>query len=225
MRPLDYTQSAPLYASAFLNGKKGCPMKMLNLMCAGCLAVIVLSLGVTAAQEPKDKPKDKPPPDPLRELIAKHKDLIPSLMAALKDSDPQVRITSGHTLVYLGKEAVPALIEALQSKDRETRANAAFVLGGIGKPAQEALPALIKAMRDNDDEVRQRVIYAINRIVAEYHPEFAAPPAPAPTGGYSRTLLPVPPAPGLLSDGRSLGPAGIGVPGLLFPPDVRRLSG
>jgi len=122
-----------------------------------------------------DKTKDKEPekikempklkPDPVQELVGKNKDLIPVLVAALRDGDPEVRQTTAYTLVNLGKEAVPALTVALGNKDPELRANAAIVLGQFGKLAQEALPALLQAMKDPDPEVRRRVIYAISRIV------------------------------------------------------------
>ncbi|MBL8797936.1 MAG: HEAT repeat domain-containing protein [Planctomycetia bacterium] len=131
----------------------------------------------TAVEQAKDKEKAKEPEpekikelpklkaDPVQELVGKHKDLIPVLIAALRDGDSEVRQTTAYTLTQLGKEAVPALTAALGDKDPELRANAAIVLGQFGKQAQDALPALLHAMQDPDPEVRRRVIYAISRIV------------------------------------------------------------
>ena len=71
--------------------------------------------------------------------------IIPALMAALKDRDVCVRMMSANALAAIGKGAAPsapALIAAGSVKDEQVhvlRAVAA-ALGGIGKPA--ATPAL-----------------------------------------------------------------------------------
>jgi HEAT repeat protein len=70
---------------------------------------------------------------------------LPALIAALKDSDPNVRLMSGNAIAAIGKEAaaaVPALMEAASVKDEEVHVlrSYATALGAIGKPA--AVPAL-----------------------------------------------------------------------------------
>ena len=81
----------------------------------------------------------------LRDQAPASRAALPSLMAALKDSDVCVRMMSANALAALGKAAapaVPALIAAGSVKDEQVhvlRAVAA-ALGAIGKPA--ATPAL-----------------------------------------------------------------------------------
>lgn len=148
-----------------------------------------------------EKIKEKPVPvqEPLQMLLDKNKTLVPALIAALRDGDPEVRQTTAYTLVSLGKGAVPALTTALGDKDPELRANAANILGQFGKLAQDALPALLQALKDPDAEVRRRVIYAISRIVEASSSAGLASREIVPTSAaMPRAVDPRPRDPGLL---------------------------
>ena len=59
---------------------------------------------------------------------------------------------------------VPALIEALKDKQPDIRLSAAIKLGSFGELAKEAVPALQAALRDRDARVRGAAINAITRI-------------------------------------------------------------
>jgi hypothetical protein len=133
-----------------------------------------------------DKPEaDKLPPPPLTldKLIAKNKELVPTLIGRLNDPDAQVRQMTAYILANIGRDALPGLIEAMASKDTEVRANAAYVLGALGKLAQDAMPTLVNALKDENADVRQRAAYAIQRILSAtplVEPPPPLPPTPMP---------------------------------------------
>ena len=78
--------------------------------------------------------------------------IVPSLITALRDSNPNVRIFSATTLGRVGSEArsaVPALAIAVTDDDNvDVRTTAATALGNIGPVAESALSALMKAFND-----------------------------------------------------------------------------
>jgi hypothetical protein len=94
------------------------------------------------------------------------KEIVAPLLAALADSDGNVRQLAAASLIKIGPDAVAPLTEALKAKDLETRANAAYVLGHLKPTPREALPALAKALKDEDKEVRVRAAFAIHSIVS-----------------------------------------------------------
>lgn len=59
---------------------------------------------------------------------------------------------------------VPALIEALKDKQPDIRLSAAIKLGSFGDRAKEAIPALQAALQDRDARVREAAGIAISRI-------------------------------------------------------------
>ena len=75
---------------------------------------------------------------------------VPSLSAALADSDPVVRVQACRALAYMGakaKDAVPALTRALSDADETVRQQAAIALGQIGEDAGAAVPELMRMMQ------------------------------------------------------------------------------
>jgi hypothetical protein len=126
-------------------------------------------------------------------MTAAHKDLMPALLDALKDSDADVRQAAAATLVHIGREAVMPLVELLKDKDKQVRANAAYVLGQIGTPAQEAVTALAKALKDEDKEVRRRVAFALYQLVrtSQEPSMMMTPPMPGMMpGGFGAPPMP-----------------------------------
>ena len=91
---------------------------------------------------------------------------VPALMAALKDSDVQVRRAAAQALAnHEDPRAVPALIDALKDSDAEVRATSAMALGQLeDKRAGAPLVALLK---DGNVEVRRAALYALQGIEAE----------------------------------------------------------
>jgi HEAT repeats/Carboxypeptidase regulatory-like domain len=96
----------------------------------------------------------------LRETLA-------SLIAALEDSDDDVRSWSAQAIGRIGPEAspaVPALIDLLKGPGEASRNGACIALGDIGSAARDALPALYQALQDPSKDVRKFAQQAIDKI-------------------------------------------------------------
>jgi Peptidase S46/HEAT repeats/HEAT-like repeat len=106
----------------------------------------------------------------------RHKELVPALIKALKDSDAEVRQAAATGLENLGGDALSALIEALQAKDKSLRCGAALVLGKLGREGQNAIPALIRALEDEDVEVRRQAAHALASVVRDCRQASDGPP-------------------------------------------------
>jgi HEAT repeat protein len=92
---------------------------------------------------------------------------LPALIAALQDSDGNVKGWSAQAIGEIGSDAVqavPALVTLLASADEGSRNSACIGLRGIGPPAKEALPALRKSLTDPSADVRRFAELAINSI-------------------------------------------------------------
>jgi hypothetical protein len=74
---------------------------------------------------------------------------VPSLVQAMQNPDPQIRLKAVKVLGRMGpdaKDAVPDLIRLLEDPDEEIRKAASRTLGRIGPAAQEAVPALMRTL-------------------------------------------------------------------------------
>jgi len=92
---------------------------------------------------------------------------LPALIAALKDSEPNVRGWSAQAIGEIGpngKSAVPELITLLSNADEGSRNSACIALRGIGPAAKAALPALRNSLSDPSKDVRQFAELAIKSI-------------------------------------------------------------
>jgi HEAT repeat protein len=87
---------------------------------------------------------------------------VPSLVAALKDSDLRLAEAATAALTKVGAAAVPPLMEALKDENPTKRSQAARALGDIKSP--EAVPALMEVLRDSDGTVRESVVLALWRM-------------------------------------------------------------
>jgi hypothetical protein len=92
---------------------------------------------------------------------------IPALIAALKDTDPSVRMEATIALSKIGPEAITALTEALKSKNSYQRMGAALSLGHMGSAAKKAVAALQEALKDKSLAVRCHAAQALFRIDPE----------------------------------------------------------
>ena len=95
------------------------------------------------------------------------KPALPALIAALKDSEPNVRGWSAQAIGEIGpngKAAVPELITLLSNADEGSRNSACIALRGIGPAAKAALPALRNSLSDPSRDVRQFAELAIKSI-------------------------------------------------------------
>lgn len=92
---------------------------------------------------------------------------LPVLIAALQDSEGDVRAWSAQAIGEIGRdaaEAVPALVALLGSADDGSRNSACIALYGIGPAAKDALPGLQMALADKNPDVRRFAQRAIESI-------------------------------------------------------------
>ena len=91
--------------------------------------------------------------------------VVPSLNAALGDSDLRVRAGAAMALGEVrGQEApevVPVLLAGLRHPDEALRQSVAVSLGELGLQADTVVPALLQALQDADADVRQCVVLAL----------------------------------------------------------------
>ncbi len=103
--------------------------------------------------------------DPNKETKSNSEKIINKLIAALNDTDSEVRQNLGLALASFGNEALPKLIKALNDPDANRRAGAAFSIGHMNPLPQSAIPALLEALQDKDVSVRRATSYALSRII------------------------------------------------------------
>jgi len=95
------------------------------------------------------------------------KTALPALVAALQDSESEVRGWSAQAIGEIGSDAqsaVPQLIMLLSNPDEGSRNSACIGLRGIGPVAKQALPALRNSLSDPSKDVRQFAELAIKSI-------------------------------------------------------------
>jgi HEAT repeat protein len=95
-------------------------------------------------------------------------EVLPVLLAGMKDRDEWIRRMSMNALGPMGRHAapaIPALIAEAANRDPETQDVAVMALGQIGPPAKEAVPVLIEVYRqDGDKYSRMFAADALRRI-------------------------------------------------------------
>lgn len=133
-----------------------------------------LSIAALAAAQPPGPPRPSEPPVGIgspattgfpRPAAQQFKDLVPSLIDALKDADPEVRQNSAMALAALGQDALTPLKDALKDTNKEKRAAAAYALGQMGNTGRDAMTELLKLLKDDEPGVRRSVSQAISRIL------------------------------------------------------------
>lgn len=101
-------------------------------------------------------------------------EVLPVLLAGMKDRDEWIRQMSMNALGPMGRHAapaIPALIAEAADRESETRDVAVLALGQIGPPAKEAVPVLLAVIRENGD--RHRRLFAAEAL-RRIDPEAAA---------------------------------------------------
>ena len=97
--------------------------------------------------------------------------LLPALVGATKDPDPNVRRRAATSLGERGaaaRAAVPALVELLEKEELTwLQGYVADALGHFGPAAAPAVPALSKALRSADAGLRGHAVCALGRIQRE----------------------------------------------------------
>jgi HEAT repeat protein len=133
-------------------------------------------------------PERETPPDPAELLDIEQRDseknagawlderpeggkIKAALIAALKDTDPQVRGHIAETISNLGRalvDAKPILLGFLKDPDALVRANSVSALGNFGPEARDAESYLLVMMKeDKTPRVRYRAIAALRKISTE----------------------------------------------------------
>ncbi len=100
-------------------------------------------------------------------LVKVGRDVVPSLLRALKDPRKEKRVWVLYVLgriVPEARTAVPALTELLKSSESSDRFAAAVVLGNIGPDAKDAIPALLKLLKDPKKAACFAAVEALGRI-------------------------------------------------------------
>lgn len=127
-------------------------------------------------------------------------DIMPSLIACLRDTDMTVRQRATETLGKIGerypeevRDAVPFIVKRLGDVDGSVRWCAAYALERIGgaKPevVKEAVPALIRARKtDPYEHVRWRATYALRRIGVDQYQRAQAADALLKASNFIRGL-------------------------------------
>jgi HEAT repeat protein len=103
----------------------------------------------------------------IRALGASGQDVVPTLLAALNDEDPTIRIVSASALGTIGpsaKDVVNALAALVPDEDRGVRRAAALALGEIGPEAKGAVSTLVAALGDERPYVRRTASWVLAAI-------------------------------------------------------------
>ncbi len=101
------------------------------------------------------------------ELAGMGKEVVPSLLRALKDAKNSTRIQILYTLSQMGPDAsaaVPALTELLKRSESSDRIAATVVLAKIGPEARPAVPALLETLKDKKKPECHLAVRALGRI-------------------------------------------------------------
>ena len=100
--------------------------------------------------------------------MSRSADVVPPLVAALDDTDHEVRRYAACSLALLGPVATPAvqkLIERLD--DSHVGYMAARALGAIGPSARQSIPHIIANMRCDSSLARMEYAQALGRFGSE----------------------------------------------------------
>ncbi len=98
--------------------------------------------------------------------IGDDKEIMPYLVAALKDKHPEVRKTAATFIGWKDyPDAVPALVQTLQDKDERVRKSAVTALSNLKEPAS-VLP-LMRLLADSSLDIRETSLKAIKTITGE----------------------------------------------------------
>ncbi len=93
-------------------------------------------------------------------------EVLPELLAAIADTDPQVRAFGAQLASSLaGRAPVEQWVALMKKSAGKDRAGALFILGAIGDA--KALPAVLEAMEDRDGAIRQEAMEAAAGIGGE----------------------------------------------------------
>jgi HEAT repeat protein len=110
----------------------------------------------------------------LRRLKPEPELMLPIMIEALEQAEPQGALVAVETIAAAGDKAIDGLTKALDSE--RARYWACLALGEAGPKAKKAVPALVKALSDERPEVQLQALMALGKIgpdAASAAPEIA----------------------------------------------------
>jgi HEAT repeat protein len=88
----------------------------------------------------------------------------PFLIAAFRDTNPDVSASAARAFTKIGVSSLPLLQTALHDKDPRLRRGACMATGDIGPSARSNLQDLLRALSDFEPSVRYEAAFALARI-------------------------------------------------------------
>ena len=139
------------------------------------LADARIRMAALSHHDPKDTPPGGwPTPEDLSFSPAMMDELLPGIIALLKEDEPELVQTACSTIHSFGQpdQGVAELIRATRHKDKQTRACAAMALGRVGSKDATALTAILDLAKpeENDPATYGMVL----RAVGEFGPKAKA---------------------------------------------------
>jgi len=89
------------------------------------------------------------------------------MIREIRNVDKRLLFACDKALLGMGKEIVPDMVALLKDDNWEMRRGAAVTLGRLGSEAKEAVPALTKALNDTNAAVRVKAEEALKKIKGE----------------------------------------------------------
>jgi HEAT repeat protein len=115
--------------------------------------------------DPKNPPQTFTPSED-KELAALKEVPVVDLIGML--SAAKQRDLAGRALVARGKDAVEPLVAALDAEDAQVRAAAAFALGQLGQAAEPAKAKLTKMSQDDQNDIaRDAATFALDALAEQ----------------------------------------------------------
>jgi hypothetical protein len=100
----------------------------------------------------------------LGSISEKNRDLVPTLIASLKDRDFEVARKASHVLQALGPDMIPDLVKYVDRSSPDALRHAAYAIGPIGAMGKAAVPMLTAALRQENWATRRAAAEALTRI-------------------------------------------------------------
>ena len=85
----------------------------------------------------------------------------------VRNRDKRILVACNKALLAMGKEIVPHMVALLKDETWEMRRGAAWILGKLGPDARDAVPALSEALNDPNAAVRTKAQEALKKIQGE----------------------------------------------------------
>ena len=107
----------------------------------------------------------------LEEIGGPGNDVVPHLIARLRDHDPLVRRSAADALWRFPVQfelTVPALVTAMSDPDGEVRSSAAMSLGYFPAQFEVAVPVLVKVLSDPNARVRRSAVSALRHFPSQF---------------------------------------------------------